>query len=90
MIKITKMSVKDVRYPTSEDQTGSDAIHTDPDYSATYVTILTTDPNITGYGITFTLGKGNDIVASCIEHFFPIFSNLSLQDLEKNIGLCRY
>ena len=40
MTKIIKFTVDDVRFPTSKDLTGSDAIHTDPDYSATYVTCL--------------------------------------------------
>ena len=78
MTKITKFSVQDVRFPTSKDLTGSDAIHTDPDYSATYVTVVTSDKNLKGYGIAFTIGKGNDIVASCIKHFFPIFMNLTI------------
>ena len=90
MNKIYNITVKDIRYPTSKDQTGSDAIHTDPDYSAAYVTILTSNPDITGYGITFTLGAGNDIVASCIKHFFPIFINLTLDEVEKNIGKLWY
>ncbi len=90
MTKIINITVKDVRFPTSQDQTGSDAIHTDPDYSATYVTVETSDKNLMGYGITFTIGKGNDIVASCIEHFFPIFDNLTLDDLESNIGSLWY
>ena len=62
-MKIEKFKVDDVRFPTSKDLTGSDAIHTDPDYSATYVTAITNDPNLKGYGIAFTIGKGNDIVA---------------------------
>ena len=40
MTKIIKFTVDDIRFPTSKDLTGSDAIHTDPDYSATYVTVL--------------------------------------------------
>ena len=51
MIKIIDMKVDDVRFPTSEDLTGSDAIHTDPDYSATYVTIITSDNDLKGHGI---------------------------------------
>jgi L-fuconate dehydratase len=86
MIKITNISVNDVRFPTSKDQTGSDAIHTNPDYSATYITISTSDNKLKGYGITFTLGKGNDIVASCIKHFFPIINGLTVDEIEKNIG----
>ena len=41
-----KFTVDDVRFPTSKDLTGSDAIHTDPDYSATYVTVYTSDNNL--------------------------------------------
>ena len=83
MSKILKFSVEDISVPTSKDLTGSDAIHTDPDYSATYITISTSDDNLKGYGITFTLGKGNDIVASCIKHFFPIFINfISIKSIE--------
>ena len=66
MVNIIGIHVEDVRFPTSEDLTGSDAIHTDPDYSATYVTIHTSDSNLRGYGIAFTIGKGNDIVAECM------------------------
>ena len=73
MITVTNLTVEDVRFPTSKDLTGSDAIHTDPDYSATYVTAFTDDLNLKGYGIAFTIGKGNDIVAQCIKHFFYIF-----------------
>ena len=46
MIKITNITVKDIRFPTSKDLTGSDAIHKDPDYSATYVTIETSENNL--------------------------------------------
>ena len=51
MTKITKFSVQDVRFPTSKDLTGSDAIRTDPDYSATYVTAFTDQSELKGYGI---------------------------------------
>ena len=86
MIKITNMEVDDIRFPTSKDLTGSDAIHTDPDYSATYITITTSDNNLKGYGIAFTIGKGNDIVAECIKHYFPIFKGLTIDEIEKDIG----
>ncbi len=90
MIKITNISVEDVRFPTSKDLTGSDAIHTDPDYSATYVTVETSDLKLKGYGIAFTLGEGNDIVSKCIESYIPIFKNITCDELEKNIGKLWY
>ena len=86
MTKILKLIVQDIRFPTSKDLTGSDAIHTDPDYSATYLTIQTTDPKLTGYGIAFTIGKGNNIVAKCIEEYFHLFEGLEINELENNIG----
>jgi len=86
MAKIVKFTVDDVRFPTSNDLTGSDAVHTDPDYSATYVTVYTSDEKLKGYGITFTIGKGNDIVADCIKHFFPMFVGMTLDELENEIA----
>ena len=82
MIKITNFTVDDVRFPTSKDLTGSDAIHTDPDYSATYVTVYTSDDNLKGFGLAFTIGKGNDIVAECIKHYFPIFVGKTIEEVE--------
>ncbi len=90
MTKIINIEVKDLRFPTSKDLTGSDAIHKDPDYSAPYVIIQTDDIKLTGYGINFTLGKGNEIVAHCIKSFVPIFLNMSLDHLEDNIGSLWY
>lgn len=90
MNKITHIEVKDLRFPTSKDLTGSDAIHTDPDYSAPYVIIHTNEKSLKGYGINFTLGSGNEIVAQCIKNFIPMFLDLNLDDLETNIGKLWY
>jgi hypothetical protein len=38
---ITGFDTFDVRFPTSRHQHGSDAVHTDPDYSAAYVVLRT-------------------------------------------------
>merc|ERR1712088_777440 len=63
---ITDLEVCDVRFPTSLEADGSDAIHPDPDYSACYVT-LTTDSGQKGFGLAFTLGRGNEIICHCID-----------------------
>lgn len=60
-ITIVDIDIRDIRFPTSLQADGSDAMHTDPDYSCTYV-ILKTNTDICGYGLTFTLGRGNEIV----------------------------
>ena len=67
-MKITGLSVSDLRFPTSADQVGSDAVHTDPDYSAAYV-ILATDGGLEGHGLTFTVGRGNEVCAAAIDAF---------------------
>lgn len=71
--KITGLRVLDVRFPTSLSLDGSDAMNPDPDYSAAYV-VLTTDRDdgVEGHGLTFTIGRGNDIVAVAIEALRPL------------------
>jgi L-fuconate dehydratase len=62
--KITEVRVRDVRFPTSRQLDGSDALNVG-DYSATYVTIVT-DSGQTGDGLTFTNGRGNEIVVAAV------------------------
>ncbi len=69
MPQITAVTVEDVRFPTSLTGDGSDAMNKDGDYSAAYVVLHTdgsdsTGAQLAGYGLTFTIGRGNDIVAA--------------------------
>jgi L-fuconate dehydratase len=57
---ITHVEVLDLRFPTSRESIGSDAVNKNPDYSAAYC-ILHTDSELKGYGLTFTLGRGNEL-----------------------------
>lgn len=71
--KITGLRTLDVRFPTSLSLDGSDAMNPDPDYSAAYV-VLTTDRDdgVEGHGLTFTIGRGNDIVGAAVEALRPL------------------
>ena len=60
---ITNAVALDVRFPTSRDLSGSDAMNEAPDYSAAYV-ILKTDTELEGHGLTFTIGRGNELCSS--------------------------
>ena len=80
---IVDFDVKDIRFPTSKELDGSDSMHTDPDYSVAYVT-LTTDKNTTGHGITFTLGKGTNVVVEAIKLLKPMILGKSLHDIFTN------
>jgi L-fuconate dehydratase len=64
MTTITGVTVTDVRFPTSLSMDGSDAMNKDGDYSAAYVQLHTDDPKLSGFGFTFTTGRGNDL---CVE-----------------------
>ncbi|XP_072941258.1 mitochondrial enolase superfamily member 1-like [Epargyreus clarus] len=64
-LKITQLDVKDVRFPTSLEGHGSDALHTDPNYSCAYVTI-TTENGKQGFGLTFTCGRGTEVIVLII------------------------
>ncbi len=67
---VTELEVHDVRFPTSEQLDGSDAMNPDPDYSAAYV-VLHTDGGRPGYGFCFTIGRGNDVMAAAIRALAP-------------------
>ena len=63
---ITKIIVRDIRFPTSLTFDGSDAVNIDPDYSATYVVLETDNPGLRSYGLTFTNGRGNEICVAAV------------------------
>lgn len=68
---VLSLDVIDWRYPTSLNSDGSDAVHKDPDYSCVYV-VLKCDDGSVGYGLTFTLGRGNEVVAKMCESLAPL------------------
>ncbi|XP_023331590.1 mitochondrial enolase superfamily member 1 [Eurytemora carolleeae] len=86
---ITELTVEDIRFPTSLELDGSDALHPSPDYSACYI-ILTTARGEKGYGLTFTLGRGNEIVAHCIDSLRFLFLGQNLKEIFSNMGSWLY
>ena len=63
-MRITDITVRDIRFPTSLQQDGSDALNLG-DYSATYV-VLDTGTGLAGHGLTFTNGRGNEVVVAAV------------------------
>src|SRR4051794_7348597 len=84
-IAITGVEVHDVRFPTSRTLAGSDAMNEAPDYSAAYV-VLATDAGLTGHGLTFTIGRGTEIVVAAIEALAPRVVGLRLADVAADPG----
>ena len=77
-VKITSMTVKDVRFPTSLSLDGSDAMHRSPDYSAAYVVLHTDDEDLSGHGLTFTNGRGTEVCVAAARAFAPLVVGRSL------------
>jgi L-fuconate dehydratase len=81
-VKIVDLSVIDVRFPTSRTLDGSDAMHTSPDYSAAYV-VLHTDagPDLSGHGLTFTNGRGTEVVVAAVRSLVPLVVGRTLEEI---------
>ena len=84
---ITGMRVRDIRMPTSRFLDGSDAMNPDPDYSAAYV-VLTTDAgdHLEGHGMTFTIGRGNELCCAAIEALKPLIVGRTLESFTEDMG----
>ena len=80
-ITITDLNVRDIRFPTSDNLHGSDAIHVAPDYSCPYVTLKTDAAGLEGHGITFTLGRGNELCVAAIEVFESLVVGKTLESI---------
>lgn len=81
--RITGIDVRDVRFPTSRTLAGSDAMNQAPDYSAAYV-ILETDCELRGHGMTFTIGRGTEIVVAAIQALVPLIKGRRLGDIAED------
>lgn len=78
---ILDVSYQDIRFPTSLEAHGSDAMHKDPDYSAAYVIISVQGISHQGHGLTFTVGRGTEVVCTAIKALIPLISGKSLIDI---------
>ncbi|WP_112290371.1 L-fuconate dehydratase [Rahnella sp. AN3-3W3] len=86
MTTITALRVEDVRFPTSLALDGSDAMNPDPDYSAAYVILETDDPALKGHGLTFTIGRGNEICCAAIKALEHLIVGQDLAGITADMG----
>jgi len=86
MTTLTALRVEDIRFPTSQHLDGSDAMNPDPDYSAAYVIIETDNPALSGHGLTFTIGRGNEICCAAIRALEPLVVGRKLADIAADMG----
>ncbi|HKG92689.1 MAG TPA: L-fuconate dehydratase [Gemmatimonadaceae bacterium] len=84
---ITAVDAYDVRFPTSRDLDGSDAMNPDPDYSAAYVVLRTDHPRgLEGHGLTFTIGRGNELCVAAVRALAPLVLGLTLEGIAADMG----
>lgn len=85
MAKINYWSTADVRFPTSKQLDGSDAMNQDPDYSAAYLSFGVEGSTI-GHSSVFTIGRGNDVQVAAIETLSGYVVGRDLDELIGDMG----
>ena len=83
---ITGFDTVDVRFPTSLALDGSDAMNPDPDYSAAYLILRTSDPALEGHGFCFTIGRGTDLCVQAIRALAPMLVGAGTEELFADMG----
>jgi L-fuconate dehydratase len=81
--RIVSVRVVDLRFPTSRESIGSDAVNKDPDYSAAYC-ILSTDTDLSGHGLTFTLGRGTELCVRALEYLGRFVTGRTLSSITED------
>jgi L-fuconate dehydratase len=83
---ITGFDVVDVRFPTSLDLDGSDAMNKDGDYSSAYVVLSTDDPLLSGFGLSFTIGRGTELVVAAARQQAALLVGLDVATMLADMG----
>src|SRR3569833_2425692 len=87
MSLIIDLVTHDIRFPTSRQHDGSDAMNPDPDYSASYAVLRTDDPDgLSGHGFVFTIGRGNDVQTAAVAALRPLVVGRRVEDVIHDLG----
>jgi L-fuconate dehydratase len=87
MTKIIGFDTYDVRFPTSRNLDGSDAMNASPDYSAAYLVVRTDGPDeLAGHAYVFTIGRGNDIQLNAVRALEPFLVGQDLDETLDDLG----
>jgi L-fuconate dehydratase len=82
---IIAVETADVRFPTSLDLDGSDAMNPEPDYSGAYVTVRTSS-GAAGYGLAFTVGRGNEVEVAAVRSLARLVVGLPVEEVLGDLG----
>src|SRR5262249_8240771 len=84
-MRIRDLEILDLRFPTSRTPAGTHAVHLDPHYPPAYM-VLFTDTALQGDGLTFTLGRGTEVVVAAIDAFQPLVVGRELAEITADFG----
>lgn len=85
--RIVDFETVDLRFPTSRELDGSDAMNAAPDYSAAYVILRTDHPDVSaGHGFTFTIGRGTDLVVEAVRAVAERARGMSVDEVVGDLG----
>ncbi|WP_031469706.1 enolase C-terminal domain-like protein [Sciscionella sediminilitoris] len=82
---IEALETEDVRFPTSRQLDGSDAMNPAPDYSAAYC-VLRTSAGERGHGLVFTIGRGNEVELAALRALEPLVLGRSVEEITADLG----
>ena len=84
---LRRVDAFDIRFPTSRERDGSDAMSADPDYSAAYVVIRTDrSDGLEGHGLTFTAGRGNELCVAAVRSLAPLVEGVTLEAITADMA----
>ncbi len=87
MTKIVGFETHDIRFPTSANLDGSDAMNPSPDYSAASLVLRTDGPDsLAGHAHVFTIGRGNDIQLSAVRALEPWLAGRDVDEILADLG----
>jgi L-fuconate dehydratase len=84
--RIVALDCYDVRFPTSLELDGSDAMNTDPDYSAAYAVLRTDADGLAGHALCFTIGRGNEVMVTAVAALRPHVVGRHVDDIIADLG----
>jgi L-fuconate dehydratase len=87
MSTIVSVDTRDIRFPTSLELDGSDAMNPDPDYSAAYVVVGTDAADgLSGHAFVFTIGRGNDVEVAALDALRGHLLGRNVEELLADMG----
>ncbi|KNB20376.1 hypothetical protein FOXG_17432 [Fusarium oxysporum f. sp. lycopersici 4287] len=85
-VTITSFTVTDIRFPTSLDGVGSDAMHIGTNGSHPYIQLHTNHGDLIGEGIAFSNGRGSELICMALNIFAKRVVGRTMHELTRNMG----